>query len=79
MTSGDCPQCGHSRCFDCDVKSHVASPAEKDEENKKLQRVARGVGSSQALQQPRGISGPSEPCETPPGIVSRPQYPPISQ
>lgn len=33
---GDCPNCEHIRCMDCDVKSHTATDAEIEEENMKI-------------------------------------------
>lgn len=41
MSMGECPKCeDHSRCYDCDVKSHPASDAETEEENLKIVRSA---------------------------------------
>ena len=45
MTLGDCPQCSHSRCIDCDVKSHIASDAEIEEERGKVERYVTTTGS----------------------------------
>ena len=35
MTLGDCSQCGHTRCLECEVKSHLTTETERREENKK--------------------------------------------
>ena len=43
MTIGDCPNCQHARCIDCDVKGHVATDAEVEEENMK---IARSTGQA---------------------------------
>lgn len=49
ISLGDCPNCKHSRCMDCDVKSHLLSHAEIEEENTK---VARAVFKSNSQNQP---------------------------
>ncbi|KAH7355119.1 hypothetical protein BKA65DRAFT_234245 [Rhexocercosporidium sp. MPI-PUGE-AT-0058] len=44
MTLGDCPNCQEARCIDCDVKSHVVTDAEIENEKMKLTRVAGQTG-----------------------------------
>jgi hypothetical protein len=39
MHLGDCPHCQHTRCVDCDVKSHTATDTEIAEEEKMFGRV----------------------------------------
>jgi hypothetical protein len=52
MSLGECPKCdGHSRCYDCDVKSHPASDAEIEEEDLK---IARSAGRDSSVASSRG-------------------------
>jgi hypothetical protein len=52
MSLGECPKCeDHSRCYDCDVKSHAASDAEIEEENLK---IARSAGRDLSVASSRG-------------------------
>jgi hypothetical protein len=52
MSLGECPKCeDHSRCYDCDVKSHAASDAEIEEEGLK---IARSAGRDSSVASSRG-------------------------
>jgi hypothetical protein len=55
MSLGECPKCeDHSRCYDCDVKSHAASDAEIEEENLK---IARSASRDPSVARSRGQPG----------------------
>jgi hypothetical protein len=53
MRLGDCPNCRHARCLDCDVKSHAATASEIEvQEAKETGAANDGQGRSHEGQSP---------------------------
>lgn len=62
MASGDCPQCDHARCIECDVKSHIATEAEEDKESKKKIERPAVLNSRSVLGENEARSSNSDEC-----------------
>lgn len=83
MNLGDCPECDHLRCFDCDVKTHVVLEAKEEEDTKTHEIATRVPGTEHEARRGRhlhlhGDLDVSEVAETLPSSVLIPQLAPTS-